>query len=225
VTTTAEAPGAVGDCTLGEAIQAANTNTAVDACPPGTSSDLIVLAPGASYTLTSAAAEGSAFAISSTITLQGQGARLVRNPLAPPLRFFSLTISSSLTLIDLTLAGGLAQGRDGKNAPIAGLNGETGLPAYGGAIYSLGGALTLNGATFSGNRALGWRGGLRRRDLYWRPGDLRGRWGALHRQSGAGRPRRRWRHHGRGGRSRTTGVWRGRFRGWRTGTDRGHGQL
>ena len=35
-----------GDCTLREAIQAANTDAAVDACPPGNGADLILLAPG-----------------------------------------------------------------------------------------------------------------------------------------------------------------------------------
>src|SRR5215510_2742773 len=57
VTTTAEAPGTAGDCTLGEAIQAANGDSPVDACPAGVASDLIVLAPGATYTLTTAAAD------------------------------------------------------------------------------------------------------------------------------------------------------------------------
>lgn len=40
-----------GDCSLREAIQAANTNAAVDACAPGGSEDLIVLEPG-TYSLT-----------------------------------------------------------------------------------------------------------------------------------------------------------------------------
>lgn len=35
-----------GDCTLREAIQAANTDAAVDACPAGNGDDLILLAPG-----------------------------------------------------------------------------------------------------------------------------------------------------------------------------------
>src|SRR5689334_10298667 len=39
-----------GDCSLREAIQAANTDTAVDACPAGNGADTIVLAAGV-YTL------------------------------------------------------------------------------------------------------------------------------------------------------------------------------
>ena len=91
VTTTAEAPGADGDCTLGEAIQAANSNSPVDQCPAGTSSDTIVLQAGATYTLTSGVDHffgPSAFVISSTITLQGNGAVLAHDPLAGRLRFF-----------------------------------------------------------------------------------------------------------------------------------------
>jgi uncharacterized repeat protein (TIGR01451 family)/CSLREA domain-containing protein len=46
VTTTAQSPGAPGDCTLGEAIQAANTDRAVDGCRAGRGRDLIVLPQG-----------------------------------------------------------------------------------------------------------------------------------------------------------------------------------
>src|SRR6185369_17023550 len=95
VTTTAEAPGGSGDCTLGEAIQAANGDSAVDGCLAGVASDVIVLAPGATYTLTTATANESAFIINSDITVQGNGARLARSPLGGSLRFFSLTASSS----------------------------------------------------------------------------------------------------------------------------------
>lgn len=43
-----------GNCTLREAIQSANTDSAVDACPAGSGADTIVLAAG-TYTLTIAA--------------------------------------------------------------------------------------------------------------------------------------------------------------------------
>jgi CSLREA domain-containing protein len=51
VTTTADEMTVNGSCSLREAIQAANTSTAVDACPAGTGSDTIHLPPGV-YTLT-----------------------------------------------------------------------------------------------------------------------------------------------------------------------------
>ena len=95
VTTTAEAPGASGDCTLGEAIQAANSGLPVDACPPGSGFDAIILASGAAYTLTTATANHqSAYIVQRTLTIDGNGARLAHNPLGPALRFFTMTASS-----------------------------------------------------------------------------------------------------------------------------------
>src|SRR5438093_1154612 len=46
-----QSPGSAGDCTLGEAIKAANTDTAVDACAAGNGADLITLPKGV-YMLT-----------------------------------------------------------------------------------------------------------------------------------------------------------------------------
>jgi len=46
VTTTADELNADGDCSLREAIQAANTDTAVDACPAGSGADTIVVPAG-----------------------------------------------------------------------------------------------------------------------------------------------------------------------------------
>ena len=43
VTSNAPSPGASGDCTLGEAIQAANSDSPVDACPAGNGDDVISL--------------------------------------------------------------------------------------------------------------------------------------------------------------------------------------
>src|SRR5262245_15399033 len=149
VTTTAEAPGGSGDCTLGEAIQAANSGLVVDACAAGTGHDVIVLAAGATYTLTTAFAnESSAYRIERSLTLQGNGARLARSPLAGPLRFFTMTASSRLTLVNLTLAGGLAHGQDGQDGASSGDSGTYGTGVYGGAIFSLGGDIVLDGATF-----------------------------------------------------------------------------
>src|SRR5262245_66061947 len=50
VNSTAQSPGIVGDCTLGEAIQAANTEAAVDGCNAGSGTDTIIL-PAGTYTL------------------------------------------------------------------------------------------------------------------------------------------------------------------------------
>ena len=50
VNSTAQSPGAVGDCTLGEAIIAANTDSPVDGCSAGSGQDTIIL-PAGTYTL------------------------------------------------------------------------------------------------------------------------------------------------------------------------------
>src|SRR5438876_12321819 len=51
-----------GDCSLREAVIAANTNTAVDACPAGssTATDTITLMDGATYVLSIAGSEDAA---------------------------------------------------------------------------------------------------------------------------------------------------------------------
>ena len=75
VTTVASSPGGSGNCTLGEAIQAANTDSAVDACAAGSGSDTISL-PSGTYTLSAVdhtTTEGAVALpeIESTITIQG----------------------------------------------------------------------------------------------------------------------------------------------------------
>src|SRR6266571_5278712 len=52
VNTTADELISDGNCSLREAIQAANTDTAVDACPAGSGADTIVV-PAGTYTLSS----------------------------------------------------------------------------------------------------------------------------------------------------------------------------
>ena len=78
VTTTDDELNADGDCSLREAIQAANTDTAVDACFAGSGADTIVL-PAGTYSLSIAGAGEYANAtgdlnITSDLTLQGDGA-------------------------------------------------------------------------------------------------------------------------------------------------------
>ena len=81
VTTTDDELNSDGDCALREAIQAANTDTAVDACPAGSGDDAITLGAG-SYTLTLAGtlednnATGDLDIVGSTgdLTVNGAGA-------------------------------------------------------------------------------------------------------------------------------------------------------
>src|SRR2546427_1425734 len=51
VNSTLQSPGAVGDCTLGEAILAANQDDPIDGCTAGSGKDTIML-PAGTYTLT-----------------------------------------------------------------------------------------------------------------------------------------------------------------------------
>lgn len=55
VTTTTDDNTVNGNCTLREAVIAANTNTAVDACPAGSGADTIIL-PSGTFTFTLAGA-------------------------------------------------------------------------------------------------------------------------------------------------------------------------
>ena len=77
VNTFADDLAANGNCTLREAIQAANTDSTVDACPAGSGADTIVLAAG-TYTLTIAGASEDAnatgdFDITNALTIIGAG--------------------------------------------------------------------------------------------------------------------------------------------------------
>jgi hypothetical protein len=152
VTTTAESPGGESDCTLGEAIQAAEDDSGVDGCGAGSGADTIAL-PAGTYTLSTGlatAAGRSAFRINTAVRIVGRGVTLVRDPAAGSLRFFEVTGTGELTLDLLTLAGGLAQG-------VTSASGRGG-PGEGGAVYNAG-RLRLVYASLSGNRAVGGPGG------------------------------------------------------------------
>src|SRR6185503_18851466 len=80
ITVTTVVDGAVtdGNCTLREAVLAANSDTARDACPAGSGADLIVL-PAGTYTLSVAGANEDAaltgdLDVTSAITLRGDAA-------------------------------------------------------------------------------------------------------------------------------------------------------
>ena len=100
-------------------------------------------------------------AIASSITINGNGATISRASGSPKFRFFyvsggfSTLSAGSLTLNDLTLSAGLAQGGSGGNGFGAGGGGA----GMGGAIYNQG-TTTLNSVTFTSNAALGGSGGV-----------------------------------------------------------------
>ena len=116
VTTTADDVAVNGNCTLREAVIAANTNAAVDACPAGTAADVIVLAPG-EYRL-SVAGPGEDYArsgdldILDDITIRGASAALTTihggwvaaSPLAD--RVVHVTSWGTLMLSGIAISGG-----------------------------------------------------------------------------------------------------------------------
>ncbi len=125
------------------------------------SGNTVNLLPGAVYTLI--APDNFLYgpdglpAISSNLTINGQGATIQRGSAAgtPLFRFFYVSgglsglPAGSLTLQNVTLTGGLARGGGG-----GGFNGGGGGLGAGGAIFNQG-TLTLNGVTLTGNAAQG----------------------------------------------------------------------
>jgi hypothetical protein len=177
-------------CSLIDAINAANTNTATGACPAGddktSGGDVIVLAAGI-YKIGSVDDDwygpNGLPPITSKITIVGdpKGTVIMRSPnqgvqafriffigggeslshYDPPqdgsgnVVFTTLPGPGKLTLINLTLENGLAQGGAGGTSTSG--DGGGGLGA-GGAIYNQG-TLTLQGVTLLGNQALGGASG------------------------------------------------------------------
>ena len=146
VNTTLQSPGGSGDCTLGEAIRAANTNAPVDGCAAGAGDDTISL-PAGTYTLSTVEQVTSDGAVAlptatSTITIDGANPSttiIQRNPTPGTPAFKLLYMSSStadqcwpnctLTVKDITIqdasgTGGAIMNRAGKtvidNSTLAG---------------------------------------------------------------------------------------------------------
>ncbi|WP_309719064.1 hypothetical protein [Armatimonas sp.] len=110
-----------GDCTLREAIKAANTNAAVDACAAGSGSDTIVL-PAGTYDITNADnASNGLPQITTNITITGAGRDTTiirrandalsgdRGSTAPLFRLFQVSTAGSLSLSGITIRGGYVQ--------------------------------------------------------------------------------------------------------------------
>lgn len=103
----------------------------------------ITLAPGKTFTLTAVDNNAGgwgptglpAIAANNRLTIQGNGDTILRSVKAPAFRLFEVDAGASLTLENLTLKGGRANGR-------------------GGAIANQG-DLTLSGVTVTGNTAVG----------------------------------------------------------------------
>lgn len=131
-----------GNCTLGEAIQAANTDAPVDGCSAGNGDDIINLLTG-TYTLSqpdnTLDGPNGLPSITSNIAITGSGALIERSsaPDTPDFRLFHVSQNGSLELDELTL----------RNGRLKRQNSDT---VHGGGIFSLG-TLTLRDVTISDN--------------------------------------------------------------------------
>ena len=154
-----------GPCTLVDAIQAANSDTARGGCPAGSGADTIVLPAGSRQTLTEV--HNSTYGptglpvIRSAITIAGQGSRIVRDRRAPEFRLFAVNSTGELTLQETTVRGGsIVDGSGGGVASYGGtvtlthstLSGNT-AEASGGGMFNDGGTVTLTTSTLAGNSA------------------------------------------------------------------------
>lgn len=135
-----------GQCGFVEAIIAANTDTAsglkAGECSAGNGADIIELATGAVYKLDDvnnwlAGANGLPY-ITSQIFINGNGAIVARDEMAPPFRIFQIVSTGELALSHLTLSNGQADGTFPGN--------------HGGGILTSG-VLTIINSTLTGNQA------------------------------------------------------------------------
>ena len=103
----------------------------------------------------------SALVVSTPVTIAGTGQTITRTGSAD-FRLFYVTTAGNLTLENLTLTNGLAQGGNGGNGGTSETSSEAGGggggAGLGGATYNQG-VLTLDGCTLTGNQAIGGNGG------------------------------------------------------------------
>lgn len=145
-----------GECSLIEAIVNANEDGATYAdCAAGNGDDTIVLG-GKTYALKTVNNVGDHGpnglpVISSSITIEGNHALIIRNENAPEFRIFEVTESGDLTINDTTISGGYLS--DAYLGPLLGY-------AYGAGIYNNGGIVTLTNSTVSDNAVVIIGGGI-----------------------------------------------------------------
>ncbi|MFS8808814.1 hypothetical protein NW837_15320, partial [Synechococcus sp. R6-10] len=167
VTTTSDAIAKGDGCSLREAVIAANTDSAVNECSAGSGADTIVLSAGTTYTLsidddgsghqTDSGANNDDLDITSTITIQGNGATIQRNTsIACDLngsagggefRIFHVSSGGKLNLQGVAIASGCADGDDPNTAG-------------GGVFVEVGGQLAVSNVQISNNGAFSFGGGI-----------------------------------------------------------------
>jgi CSLREA domain-containing protein len=170
VTTTTDEWNADGDCSLREAIRAANTDTAVDACPAGSGTDTINL-PAGTYTLTLVGANENLNAtgdldITANVTIAGASAATTIIDGNEADRVFHVTAGGFTPIFqDLTVQNGNVAGPGGgiqaRSIALTNVNiksNTTATGGRGGGVYT-DGATTITGSLFQDNLANGYGGG------------------------------------------------------------------
>jgi CSLREA domain-containing protein len=167
VTSNADDMTANGNCTLREALEAANTDTAVDACAPGAGPDLIRFRPtlqDATILLTS-----GMLRVDSDVTLHG-GSLNVSLDAAGASRVLVVESGATAEIINLTLTGGYAAGPGSgvrnrgtlmlTGSAVTGNQSTGSILGFGGGIFNEGGLLTLSESAICDNAAEVFGGGL-----------------------------------------------------------------
>lgn len=161
VNTTDDEANADGDCSLREAILAANGDVAVDACDAGAGADIIVV-PAGDYTLTLAGAgEEEALSgdldLTSELTIDGAGMGLTNIDGAAADRIFDIHSGARVVIRGVTIRNGAADNGAGilaigpltlRNSRVTG-NTASGV---GGGLYA-GNAITVTESRLDGNQA------------------------------------------------------------------------
>jgi CSLREA domain-containing protein len=161
VNTTADELNSDGDCSLREAIQAANTNLPVDACPAGTPGlDVVMFSVTGTITLTS-----GQLTITDHLTIDGPGPGAANMTISGnnASRVLQVAGGTTLDLKDVTVADGAGVGTGAGIFNAGGTltvtdttfsgNAAGAVGSGGGAIFSFDGTLTVTNSTFSGNSA------------------------------------------------------------------------
>ncbi|MDA0243866.1 MAG: hypothetical protein OT477_10660 [Chloroflexi bacterium] len=156
-----------GRCSLVEAIINANNNAATHTdCAAGSGADTIVLA-GNTYTYTATFGTYTALPdITTNITIEANGATILRDNSAPNMRLIRVSAAGTLTLNNATMTGGntiLASGAGLSNLGTTTLNNSTitgnTTNGRGGGIFNSG-TLVLTNSTISGNTSNNLGGGI-----------------------------------------------------------------
>jgi CSLREA domain-containing protein len=127
------------DCSLREALAFAAPN------------DTIAFASELTGTITLS----STLTISKNVVINGPSTKAITISGNNAVRVFYVNSGVHFTIKNLTVAKGRIKGKDGA----AGINSKAGNTAEGGGLYNNGGTVSIVGCTFSGNRAVGGRGG------------------------------------------------------------------